>query len=276
MLLNFNAATVAPATAFEVLPAGWYTGRIVDTEEKPTAAGTGSYLQLEIEIVAPQQFVGRKLWDRLNLKNPNPKAEEIAFQTLSAICHATGVLQLAQSQQLHGIPMEVKVGLSKPTAEYPDPRNEIKGYRSVQGPHFGAAPAATAAPQAMAPQPMAQPVVQPQAQPAQQWQQPAAAAPAAAQPVQQAPAAPAAQPWAQPAQAAAPAVEQPVAQPAAAPVAEQPAWANNAPQQGAPVAQQAAAAPAAGPAPELTVVQQPATDPAAQQAAAAGKAPWQQ
>lgn len=273
MLLNFNAATVAPATAFEVLPAGWYTGRIVATEEKPTAAGTGSYLQLEIEVVAPQQFAGRKLWDRLNLKNPNPKAEEIAFQTLSAICHATGVLQLAQSQQLHGIPMEVKVGLSKPTADYPDPRNEIKGYRSVQG--TGAAPVAAAAPQAMAPQPMAQPMAQPQAQPAQQWQQPAAVAPAAAQPVQQAAAAPAAQPWAQPA-AVAPAVEQPVAQPAAAPVAEQPAWANNAPQQGAPAAQQAAAAPAAGPAPELTVVQQPATDPAAQQAAAAGKAPWQQ
>lgn len=268
MLLNFNAQTVAPSQPLEALPPGWYTARIVESEEKPTSKGDGAYLQLQLEVIAPAQFSGRKLWDRLNLKNPNPTAVEIAFQTLSAICHATGVLQLGQSQQLHGIPLEVKVGMSKVTPDYPDPRNEVKGYRSVQG--SGAV--VGAGQQMTAPRPMAAPAAAPVAQPQAAWQpQPQAQAQpqAPAQPMQQA----------QPQAAWQPQAQQPVAQPMqqAAPVeqvVQQPAWAGNAPQQGAqPVAQ--AQPVQQGPAPEITVAQQPATDPAAQQAATAGLAPWQ-
>jgi len=171
--LNFNAQDVAPQQAFENLTPGWYTAQIVESELKPTQAGTGSYLELTIEVVAPAQFAGRKLWDRLNINNPNEKAVEIAYQTLSAICHATGVIQVQDSQQLHSIPMDVKVGMSKVTEDYPEPRNEIKGYRQSQGGGAG-----MAAPQQQMQQPaqqMQQPAQQqPQQQQTTQWQQPPA------------------------------------------------------------------------------------------------------
>lgn len=285
MILNFNAATVAPQQAFENLPTGWYVGRVVASEEKSTKAGTGSYLQLEFEIIAPQNYAGRKVWEILNLKNPNATAVEIAYQTLSAICHATGVILLQQPEQLFGIPMDIKIGLSKPQDGY-EQRNEIKGYRPMssaaatgavsapastgaqwQQPAAMAAPAQQAAPQGQWQQPVTQ--AQPQAQ-AAQWQQPQAAQPQ----VQAMPQAAPAQQWQATAQPTV-AESQQQAHVAQQPEA-QPAWANGAPQQGPAPTQQQQAVVNQGPAPEIQVVQQAAPDPAAQQAAVAGKAPWQQ
>ena len=108
-LLHFNAATVAPAVPGEVVPAGWYTTHITASETKPTANNNGSFLWLEHTILAPQEFAGRKVFDRLNLNNPNPVAVEIAYRTLSAICHAVGVIQVEDSSQLHNRPMLTKV-----------------------------------------------------------------------------------------------------------------------------------------------------------------------
>ena len=49
-------------------------------------------------------YKGRKLFDRLNLVNANPVTVEIAQRTLSAICHATGRMQVQDSEELHLIP----------------------------------------------------------------------------------------------------------------------------------------------------------------------------
>jgi hypothetical protein len=69
---------------------------------------------------------GRHVYDQLNLINPNPTAEEIAQRTLSAICHAVGKLQVADSEELHFQPMVVKVAVK------PNGYNEVKGYKPVQ------------------------------------------------------------------------------------------------------------------------------------------------
>lgn len=273
MQLNFDATTVVPNTAFENLAPGWYTATITDSEMKPASKPGAQYLEVTLEVIAPQAAAGRKLWDRLNLVNPNEVAVKIAYETLSAICHAVNVIQVQDSQQLHGMPLDVKVGLSKVTQEYPEPRNEIKGYRAVKG--TGAAPgmAQQAAPQQAAPQQFQQapvqqapvqqpPVQQPPVQQApvqQQWQQ----APVQQAPVQQAPAQ---QP---PVQQAAP-VQQ-------APAEQQPSWANAQPDQQAP--QQAAQqAPVVDPnAPQqIETAQQAPTDAPAQQAAATNQPPWAQ
>lgn len=270
--LNFNAQDVAPQQAFENLAPGWYTVKMVESEMKPTSAGTGSYLECTFEVLAPAQFAGRKLWDRLNLNNPNEKAVEIAYQTLSAMCHATGVMQVQDSQQLHNLPMDAKVGLSKATEQYPEPRNELKGYRACQGGGMGqaAAPQQQAAPQQgqwgqqqqAAPQQQApqQAPVQQQAAPQQQqqqWgQQPAQQQQAPVQQQQQAPVQ----------QQQAPVQQQ----------AEQPAWGQQpVEQQQAPVQQQQQAAPQQEAPQQMNMQQQP-TDQAAQNAAASGQAPWQQ
>ena len=146
-LNGFNAAAIEPAQTYEPLPAGNYSAVIVESEEKPTKAMTGSYLQLGLEIVEGQ-YAGRKLIDRLNLNNPNQIAVEIAQRTLSAICHATGVMTPKDSSELHDKPLVVKVAVKAADGQY-SASNEIKGYSGAKT--NGAATAApAAAPQAAA------------------------------------------------------------------------------------------------------------------------------
>lgn len=133
-MLQFNANDVPPDKKFDPIPAGWYNVMIVDSEIKPNSAGTGNYLQLTVRVV-DGQFAGRQIFDTLNISHPNAVAQDIAQKKLSAYCHATGVMQLNDSQQLHGIPLAVRVTIKNdPTGQY-DPRNEVKAVKSVnEGP----------------------------------------------------------------------------------------------------------------------------------------------
>lgn len=204
--LNFNAATVAPAQALEPIPSGWYRAVITDTKMAPTSKPGGQMLNLELKII-DGEFANRKVFDRLNLVNENQVAMQIAYEQLSAICHATGIIQCTQSELLHNIPLLVKVklrpaGPGKDGVHY-DASNEVKGYDHINSDHNvgpsgpvtaagiagapqGTAPWAAAgaaqaapAPQAQQYQPPAQVVQQQPAQaaPAQQWQPPAAQQP---------------------------------------------------------------------------------------------------
>jgi hypothetical protein len=143
--LNFNASTVAPASSFDPLPAGWYNARITGSEMKPTKDGKGSYLNLTMTVI-DGKYANQKIFDRLNLNNKNETAVKIAYETLSAICHATGIIQLQDSSQLHGIPMQVKVSVRDAEGSY-SASNEVKGYKAMEGAGFNpAAPANSAAP----------------------------------------------------------------------------------------------------------------------------------
>lgn len=128
---NFDANTIDPNVAYEPLPAGWYKAVIAASEEKPTKDQLGSYLQLELQVIeGPMQ--GRKLIDRLNLNNKNATASEIAYRTLSAICHAVGIMTPRQSSDLHDKPLMVKVAVKPASGEYAA-NNEVKGYEAVSG-----------------------------------------------------------------------------------------------------------------------------------------------
>ena len=109
-----------------ILP-GEYQAIIVATEMKVTKAGTGQYLQLEF-LITEGKYKGRKMWDRLNLRNPNPTAENIARVTLGNICRAVGVLNPPDSEMLHSVPLMIKIGLQD---DDPD-RNEVTGYSQFQ------------------------------------------------------------------------------------------------------------------------------------------------
>lgn len=228
--LQFNAATVPPSQPFEVIPAAWYMGQLIASEMKPNSKGDGYYLATEMEILGGE-YAGRKLFDRLNISNPNPKAVEIAYRTLSAICHAIGVIQVEDSQQLHGKPLMIKVKVTPAetdpvTGKTYEPKNEVTGYKAVEQ------SAQQQQPPAWATTPAQTTTMIPPQQPAgtppwmQQAQQPAAV-PAWGQPQQQAQAAiqhpPVTPPWMQTQQA--PAMT-PATQPQAAPVnpAAVPPW----------------------------------------------------
>jgi len=127
---GFDATKIDPAGDRSPLPAGEYKAVIEKSEKKATKAGTGHYLELVLSIVdGPQK--GRKVWDRLNIWNPNQTAAQIAAQSLSAICHATGVMKPNASEQLHGIPMVISVAVAERADKPGEKSNEVKGYKKI-------------------------------------------------------------------------------------------------------------------------------------------------
>lgn len=215
--LNFDASQVAPDTGSFAIPADWYNVMIDQSEIKPTKDGLGAYLQLRFTVV-DGKYANSKLFARLNIKNASPVAQEIAYSQLSAIAHSVGVIQVANSELLHGIPLKIKVSL-KPEVKNEDGStkydagNDIKAYKNINEVTPGGEQAASTgapagfasqqAPTQQAPQQQATP--QQQQAPAQQqggqpwqqgqqasqpWQQSGQQAPAqeqAATPTQQAP-----------------------------------------------------------------------------------------
>jgi hypothetical protein len=148
----FDATGIEPTTGYDVLPAGKYRAQIVESEMRVTRNGMGQFLWLMLDIIEGQ-YQGRKLFDQLNLVNSNPQTVEIAQRTLSAICHATGKLQVNDSIDLHLVPMTIQVGVKPPKDGYSE-KNTIRYLvpekTAPAAPAYQAAPAATQPPAAPA------------------------------------------------------------------------------------------------------------------------------
>ena len=150
---TFDASQVEPSAPRDLLPPGKYVAQIVKSDMVDTSTG-GQMLKLELDILeGPAK--GRKLWDNLNLVNRNPTAVEIAQRTLSAICHAIGRLQVADSDELHFRPLLVTVEVGPDSRDKDKPadqqrmQNMVKGYAAASGvatPAQRPAPAQQAAP----------------------------------------------------------------------------------------------------------------------------------
>ena len=125
-LNNFNANDVDPSVGFEPVPAGKYLAAITDSEMKDTKSGSGKYLQLTFQVIEGE-YKNRLLWARLNLQNANPTAVKIARAELSAICRAVGVMTPKDSVELHNLPLQITVKLTK-RQDTGEMANEIKGY----------------------------------------------------------------------------------------------------------------------------------------------------
>jgi len=128
---NFNAEEVEPSSSFDPIPAGWYKAIISNSEMKPTRDGYGEYLSLTLQIIEGQ-YENRLVFARLNLKNANDKAVDIARKDLAAICRAVGVMSPQASEELHDIPLMIKVKVRPASGEY-DASNDIAGYKGVEG-----------------------------------------------------------------------------------------------------------------------------------------------
>ena len=151
---SFDATSVEPTTAYELLPAGKYRAQIVESEMRVTRNGMGQFLWLMIDILEGEHK-GRKIFDQLNLVNPNPTTVEIAQRTLSAICHATGKMHVSDSEELHLIPITIQVKIRPPKNGYGE-SNAIaylppeRGAVARTAKPTPAAPATSAAPPKMA------------------------------------------------------------------------------------------------------------------------------
>ena len=129
---------------FAPLPAGWYTATISQAERKATKAGNGQYIKLRYDITGPTHQ-GRVVFGNLNIKNANPKAEEIGRADLGNIMRAIGLAKVTDTDQLIGGNLSIKLEV-KQDEQY-GPGNEVNGFKSLSG---SAAPAA-AMPAASAP-----------------------------------------------------------------------------------------------------------------------------
>jgi hypothetical protein len=123
--LDFDATQHEPSADFSALPAGKYQVVIIESEMKKTKAGNGEYLQLTMQVV-DGEYKGRKLWDRLNIRNANQTAQKIALERLSAICRAVGTMKPKDSVELHNLPLIATV--AQRPGQDGTPQNEIKGY----------------------------------------------------------------------------------------------------------------------------------------------------
>ena len=136
---SFNSDNYDDIGEFEAIPVGEYEAKITQSDLVKTSAGTGEYLKLTFEIISGD-YRGRLLWSNLNLVNPSDKSVEIAHKELATICRACGKLSIEESEELHGIPMIVKVRVKPATARYPA-SNAIANYKPLAGLARPSAPA---------------------------------------------------------------------------------------------------------------------------------------
>lgn len=143
---SFNATEIEPPKEFGALPTDWYEVAIVDSAIEPTKKGDGHKLKIVYQVLSGE-YVNRKIFENLNLDNPNPTAVKIAQETLSAMCHATGVMLLNEPEQLYDIPFGIKVVYEPAKGEYSE-SNRVKGWCRLDEIESkrrkGAAPASTA------------------------------------------------------------------------------------------------------------------------------------
>lgn len=152
----FNAQKAEKMNDFSPIPEGDYIAQIVKSELKkckPTAKDpSGQYIQLQFKIIQGES-AGRLLFTNLNIINKNPQAVEIAYKELATIAEACGKPVVQDTQELHGIPMTIKVGLTAATPQRP-PQNEIKFYEALGGqqaaPNFATQQVQQTAPQEVA------------------------------------------------------------------------------------------------------------------------------
>jgi hypothetical protein len=141
--INFDSTNIAPDTSREPIPAGTYLSHITESDLVSAKSGNGQNLKLTFEVL-DGQFKGRKIYETLCVQHTNGDTQRIAQAKLSAICHATGLLRVQDSSELHYKPIKLNVTVQPPANGY-DAQNRIKGYEAAN-------PAGAYAPQQFAPQ----------------------------------------------------------------------------------------------------------------------------
>jgi len=130
-ILNFNVNEVEKReNSYELLPAGWYTAQVTESEIVPLNSGNGDALKLTFEVLS-DGYRNRKLWTRFNIRHNIPDTERYAKQQLRELCESVGLVSLQDSNLLHYKPVQVRVKIRKDeTGRYED-QNEIAGYKPV-------------------------------------------------------------------------------------------------------------------------------------------------
>ena len=139
----FVADPNAGHSDYSPLPAGWYKVRITEADIKETKAGTGNYIKVRYDVL-DGTHAGRVVFGNLNLRNPNPKAEEIGRQQLSRLMLAMGLTQVTDTDQLIGGELSIKLAIQK-SDQYGD-SNDVKDWKALSNQPVAAAAGSTPPP----------------------------------------------------------------------------------------------------------------------------------
>jgi hypothetical protein len=145
---EFNTDSVEKRkNSYELLPAGWYTAQVAESEIVDMKSGNGQALKLTIEVLQ-DGYLGRKIWTRLNVRHTDQKTEGIAQQQLRELCDSIGLARFRDTTELHNKPMQIKVKIRKDDSGKYEDQNEVNGFKPAIG---GGGHVAAAAPRAAVP-----------------------------------------------------------------------------------------------------------------------------
>lgn len=125
-LSGFDANQVKD-TGFDLLPVAEYQAVITESELKKANSGNFAYFNFTFEII-DGEYTGRKIWQRITQNSDSEKARNIGKAQLASICRAVGKMTPNDTEELHDLPMLIRVGIEKGTNGYPD-RNKITVYK---------------------------------------------------------------------------------------------------------------------------------------------------
>ena len=128
ILPNVFTPETADANPFAPIPADWYIAEITKSELKTTNDKAGKYIALTFKVTEGEHE-GRLLYTNLNIVNKSEIAVKIAQADLKNICDGVGFDgELEDTEDLHNIPMAVKVTVKPETSLWPA-KNELKAFK---------------------------------------------------------------------------------------------------------------------------------------------------
>jgi len=115
---------------FELFPTGPYKCVVVETEMKPTKAGTGTYIELKHQVI-DGKYQNRFFWARLNWTNPDATAVAIGKTRFAELCEAVNVLRPSDTNEVKNIPL-VMILKKKKRRDGNGEENEVTQYKSLE------------------------------------------------------------------------------------------------------------------------------------------------
>jgi hypothetical protein len=127
---EFNVDDMPQGGGYDLLPDGWYSAKVTGAELKNTKNGLGKYIAVKYLILGPTHQ-GRVMFGNINIKNANPKAEEIGLAALRDLQLALGIPRLRDTDQLIGGDVQIKIKTRPPNDGY-EAQNDIGGFKPLE------------------------------------------------------------------------------------------------------------------------------------------------
>jgi hypothetical protein len=128
---SFDMDATDEDSGFEPMPKGIYGAVVEELEYKMSQSSGKPMWAITWAVTSPAEFAekNRKLFSYVSFKDTQlGRAKQFVKRIAPELATVKNFSpkRVAEEGLLLGKPARLKVGLSKPTEEYPDPRNEVK------------------------------------------------------------------------------------------------------------------------------------------------------